>query len=103
LPPPGFSVVTPGAGSSPADLAALTQEIRDEGIPAVLAEPFEGRSDAEALAREAGLDVLEINPLEVVTPEEHEIGYPDLLRQQASTFATALRCAGTTPGAAGAT
>ncbi|MGH8933081.1 MAG: metal ABC transporter substrate-binding protein [Egibacteraceae bacterium] len=98
----GLSGVNPEAGGSPADLAELTVQIRAEGIPAVLAEPFEGRSDAEALAREAGVQLLEIDPLEVATPQQVEVGYPDLLRQQASTFATALRCAGVPPGNAGA-
>jgi zinc transport system substrate-binding protein len=85
-----------GAGghgdASPQRLAELVDRIRAEGISAVLAEPLEGRSDAEALAREAGVDLLEIDPLEIGTDELNALGYPAALRQQAETFATALEC-----------
>jgi zinc transport system substrate-binding protein len=90
----GIAGADPEAGASPARLAELTEKIRTEGIPAVLAEPVEGRTDAEALTRESGVELLEINPLEVVTDREYQTGYPTLLRQQAETFAKALRCAG---------
>ena len=90
----GVAGASPESGASPGELAELTQMIRAEGIPAVLAEPVEGRADAEALAQEAGVQLLEINPLEVVTEEEYKTGYIELLRQQAQTFATALQCAG---------
>jgi zinc transport system substrate-binding protein len=90
----GISGAEPEAGASPARLAELTVQIKAHGISAILAEPVEGRADAEALAREAGVDVLAINPLEAVTDREHKTGYVTLLRQQAETFATALQCAG---------
>lgn len=78
--------------ASPQRLAELTERIRDEDISAVAAEPIEGRADAEALAAEAGVDIIEIDPLEVVTDEQFEVGYPDLLREQAVAFATVLEC-----------
>ena len=90
----GIAGQDPDAGVSPAELAALTEEIQAEGIPAVLAEPIEGRGDAEARAGEAGVDLLEIDPLESVTHEQYEAGYPAMLREQAEAFATALGCGG---------
>jgi zinc transport system substrate-binding protein len=90
----GISGAAGHGEASPGRLADLTERIRDERIPAVLAEPVEGRADAEALAAEAGVDLLDIEPLEVVTGEQHAIGYPTLLRQQAETFAAALDCPG---------
>jgi zinc transport system substrate-binding protein len=85
-----------GAGghgdASPQRLAELTEKIRDEDIPAVLAEPLEGRADAESLANEAGVDLLEIDPLEIGQDELFEMGYVEALRQQAQTFATAMEC-----------
>ncbi len=90
----GIAGQDPDAGVSPAELAALTEEIQAEGIPAVLAEPIEGRGDAEALAGEAGVDLLEIDPLGSVTHEQYEAGYPAMLREQAEAFATALGCGG---------
>lgn len=84
-----------GAGghgeASPQRLAELTERIDAEGIPAVAAEPFEGRADAEALAAEAGVDLVEIDPLEV-DDDAPETGYPQLLREQAESFARALDC-----------
>jgi zinc transport system substrate-binding protein len=90
----GIAGTDPEAGASPAQLAELTEQIRAAGITAVLTEPVEGRADAEALAQEAGVRLLEINPLEIVSDREFEVGYLELLRQQASTFAQALECAG---------
>jgi len=85
-----------GAGGhgevSPQRLAELTRRIQNEGIPAVLAEPFEGRADAEALANEAGVDLLEIDPLEAGHDDLLDMGYLAALRIQAETFATALVC-----------
>ena len=78
--------------ASPRRLAELTDRIREEGIPAVAAEPLEGRTDAEVLAGEAGVDLVEIDSLEVASDEQLRIGYPELLRQQAEAFATVLEC-----------
>jgi zinc transport system substrate-binding protein len=86
-----------GAGghsdASPARLAELTERINDEAIPAVLAEPLEGRADAEALANESGAELLEINPLELGDEDMFARGYVQLLREQAEVFAQALECA----------
>lgn len=85
-----------GAGghgdASPQRLAELTQRIRDESIPAVLAEPVEGRGDAEALANEAGVELLEIDPLEIGQPGLEGLRFSEALRAQAESFATALEC-----------
>lgn len=78
--------------ASPQRLAALIERIREEDIDAIAAEPFEGRADAEVLAREAGVDLVEIDSLEVVTDEQFEVGYPALLQAQAEAFATVLEC-----------
>lgn len=79
--------------ASAAELAEIVAEIRAEGITHVLAEPVEGRDAAETVAREAGVDLLEIVPLDAVTDEQAAVGLPDLVREQADAFATALGCA----------
>jgi len=89
----GIAGVAPEAGATSADITSLVEEVRAEGITTVLAEPEEGRADAETLARETGIDLVEISPLESVSAEEAELGYPALLRQQAEAFATAFGCA----------
>jgi ABC-type Zn uptake system ZnuABC Zn-binding protein ZnuA len=78
--------------ASAAELAAIVSEIRTEGFTHVLAEPSEGRNGAEAVVREAGVELLEIVPLESVTDEQAATGLPDLVRAQAASFATALGC-----------
>lgn len=86
-----------GAGghseASPQRLAELTEFIRERDIPAIAAEPVEGRADAEALAREADAELVEIDPLAVAEEEQRSAGFPQALRGQAAAFATALDCA----------
>ncbi|MBA2528379.1 MAG: zinc ABC transporter substrate-binding protein [Euzebyales bacterium] len=88
----GIAGIDPEAGASGGELADLVTEVRDEGFRHVLAEPVEGRRDAEALAAEAGVELLEISPLDTVTAEQAGAGFTDLTREQAQTFATAYGC-----------
>lgn len=88
----GVTGINPEAGASSSELGELIAEIKAQGIGHVLAEPVEGRKDAEAVAREAGVQVLEVSPLDAVADTEARTTFPDLLRQQARQFATALDC-----------
>lgn len=78
--------------ASPQRLAELADLIEREGLPGVFAEPGEGRAQAEALAREAGVELFEVNPLETPPDGGEGRGYLDLLMEQVDTFATGLRC-----------
>jgi zinc transport system substrate-binding protein len=79
---------------SPARLAELAATVRDQGLSAVLAEPVEGRDAARTLAREAGVAVRDVDPLENPPAADQARGYPALLRRQARTFADVLGCTG---------
>jgi zinc transport system substrate-binding protein len=79
--------------ASAGGLGEIVGEIREEGFTYVLAEPVEGREGAEAVATEAGVELLEVSPLDAVSDEQAAAGLPDLVRAQAETFATALGCA----------
>jgi zinc transport system substrate-binding protein len=85
-----------GAGghseASPRDISALAAKVRELGLPAVLSEPVEGRTDAEAVAREAGVEVVEILSLDIVEDEDAQRGYPALLIEQAQAVARAAGC-----------
>lgn len=85
-----------GAGghseASPHDVAELAATIKREGLPAVLSEPVEGREDAEAVAREAGVKVLPVYSLDIVDDAQRAKGYPTLLREQADAVAAAAEC-----------
>lgn len=86
------TVASGEAEVSGGELAELVAEIEEEGIEHVLAEPVDGRAGAEAVARETGVELLDIYPLDVVTEGQQERGYPSLVLDQAETFATALGC-----------
>lgn len=88
----GVTGINPEAGASSAKLSELVEEIKAEGIDHVLAEPVEGRKDAEVVAKEAAVELLEISPLDAVDETEARTAFPELLRQQARQFATALGC-----------
>jgi zinc transport system substrate-binding protein len=88
----GVTGINPEAGASSAELAEIVEEIEREGFEHVLTEPVEGREGAETVAREAGVDLLEISPLDAVTPDQAETGFITLAREQAEQFAIALGC-----------
>lgn len=68
------------------------REIEGDGIGHVLAEPVEGRQDAETVAADAGVELLEVSPLDAVTEEQAALGLVELVRHQAGQFARALGC-----------
>lgn len=73
-------------------LSSLADEVRRAGIPAVLAEPQEGREAAATVARETGVELIEILPLGTVTAEQADRGYVTLFRENVLAFARALGC-----------
>lgn len=91
----GVSSAAGHAAASPGRIAELADEIGEQRLPAVLSEPVEGRGDAEAVAQEAGVDVLDIYSLDIVSDEQSARGYPQLLREQADAVAQAADCRGT--------
>jgi zinc transport system substrate-binding protein len=78
--------------ASAGELAEVVREIRDQGFRYVLAEPVEGRAGAEAVAQEAGVELLEISPLDAVSEEQAARGLPALVLAQARRFSIALGC-----------
>ena len=88
----GVTGINPEAGAASGELAELVEEVEAEGFTHVLSEPVEGREGAETVAREAGVDLLEILPLDAVTDEQADVGFIGLVREQAGQFARALGC-----------
>lgn len=78
--------------ASAGELAEVVREIRQQGFRYVLTEPVEGRSGAEAVAAEAGVELLEVAPLDAVTEDQAERGLPALVLAQARRFSIALGC-----------
>ncbi|HUH06701.1 MAG TPA: metal ABC transporter substrate-binding protein, partial [Egibacteraceae bacterium] len=85
-----------GAGghgeATPQRIAALVDTIRRDRITAVLTEPVEGRQDAESVAAEAGVDLIQIYSLDIVDDQQRASGYPQLVLEQAEAVARALEC-----------
>ena len=90
----GISGAGGHGGASPGDITRLVAQVRAEGIPAVLSEPVEGRTDAEVVAAEAGIELLEILSLDIVDETQAAKGFPALLREQAEAVARAAQCTG---------
>jgi len=80
------------ADASAGELAEVVDEIREQGFRYVLTEPVEGRAGAEAVAAEAGVELLEILPLDAVPDDLAARGLPALVRAQARRFGIALGC-----------
>lgn len=70
-------------------LATLLEEAA-EGIDAILLEENSVAAYGETLARETGLTTLPINPISYAIPDGAD--YLSLMRDNATTFATALGC-----------
>lgn len=88
----GVSSAAGHSGASPQDIAGLAAEIREQDLPAVLTEPVAGRTDAEAVAAEASVELIDIYSLDVVDDEQAARGFPALLREQAAAVAKAAEC-----------
>jgi len=77
----------PGQEPSPADVAAVVRTVRAAGAGAVFAEPQLPSKAAEAIAAEAGVPVLFLEPLGV--PPEYR--YLDTMRHNLAQLEKALR------------
>ena len=88
----GISSAAGHSEASPADVAALVTRIRREQLPAVLTEPVEGRADAEVVAREAGVELIEIYSLDIVDAAQARKGFAQLLTEQADAVSRAAEC-----------
>lgn len=88
----GISGAGGHAEATPQRLAELTERIEEHDITAVLVEPLEGRRDAEALAREADVELVDVHPLGSVDDETRARGLPEMLTEQIDAFADVLAC-----------
>ena len=80
----------------PRQLAAVAAFIRSRQVPYILVEPGRTARAAETLARETGVRLLEVHPLEALTPADRQAGrdYLSLLEQNLEHLRQALGCAG---------
>ncbi|MHB0979867.1 MAG: metal ABC transporter substrate-binding protein [Thermoleophilia bacterium] len=77
----------PGKEPSPQYLAGLVRLVKESGVTAVFSEPQFSPRPADALAREAGVTVYEVDPEGAILAAAL---YEDLMRANTATFVKAL-------------
>ena len=86
--------LAPQAEPSPAALAAIVRTARERKVTAIFLEPLVSPKLAETLAREVGVRLLTLDPIEGVTRKEaaEGIGYLDLMARNLQSLREGLGC-----------
>ena len=86
--------LAPQAEPSPAALAAIVRTARDRQVTAIFLEPLVSPRLAEALAREVGVRLLILDPVEGVTKQEAAdgVGYLELMGKNLESLREGLGC-----------
>jgi zinc transport system substrate-binding protein len=94
LRPMSITGLEPGAEPGAKTLLELTERIRRHRVSTVFAEKLLSPELAETLAREAGVTVAVLDPIEGLTEEEADRGedYFSLMRRNLATLRKALGC-----------
>ena len=86
------SGLTPDAQPSPAAMADLIEHVEEEGITTVYAETLVPRDLAETIARDAGAEVLVLDPVAGVTDESAGSDYLEIMRSNAEAVSQGQEC-----------
>jgi len=86
--------LAPQAEPSPAVLAEVVRAARTRAVTAIFLEPLVSPKLAETLARELGVRLLTLNPVEGITKQEvaDRIGYIDLMTRNLENLREGLGC-----------
>jgi zinc transport system substrate-binding protein len=86
--------IEPEAEPSPRELAEVVERVRESGATTVYVEPLVSPELAETVAREAGIEVATLNPLEALTEEEVRAGedYFSVMRSNLAALREGLGC-----------
>jgi zinc transport system substrate-binding protein len=86
--------LAPQAEPSPATLAAVVRTARERKVTAIFLEPLVSPKLAETLAREVGVRLLTLDPIEGVTKQEAEqgAGYLELMARNLESLREGLGC-----------
>jgi zinc transport system substrate-binding protein len=85
---------SPEAEPSPRELEELVESVRDSGATTVFAEPLVSGEVAETVAREAGVTVTTLDPIEGLSRERLDAGedYLSVMRSNLAALREALGC-----------
>ena len=91
----GIAGLSPEAEPSPARLAELSDLVGELGITTVFTEALVSPRVAEALAREAGVEVAVLDPIEGISEERlaDGAGYTSVMQENLDALGDALGCA----------
>ncbi|MDQ3385722.1 MAG: zinc ABC transporter substrate-binding protein [Actinomycetota bacterium] len=91
----GVAGLSPEAEPSPARLAELSDLVTELGITTVFTESLVSPRVAEALAREAGVEVAVLDPIEGISEERlaDGAGYTSVMEENLEVLTEALGCA----------
>jgi zinc transport system substrate-binding protein len=86
--------LAPQAEPSPAALAAIVRTARERKVTAIFLEPLVSPRLAETLAREVGVRLLTLNPVEGITRQEAAdgVGYVELMGKNLESLRDGLGC-----------
>lgn len=84
----------PGAEPGPRDVERLVDTVRETGATTVFTEPLASPALADAVAREADVTTVVLDPLEGLTPAERDAGadYFTVMRRNLAALRKALGC-----------
>ncbi|HUF33228.1 MAG TPA: zinc ABC transporter substrate-binding protein [Acidimicrobiales bacterium] len=90
----GIAGLSPEQEPNPRRMAELVELVQEEGINVVFTETLVSPRVAEALAREAGVETLTLNPLEGLTDEQRAAGesFTSIMDGNLDNLVTALEC-----------
>jgi len=86
----GISGLDPESEPSPARLADIGDVVERENVTTIFTESLINPAVARSLARDLGVDVAVLDPLETQVDPAHD--YPDVMRANLDALTTALRC-----------
>ena len=89
-----LSGISPDEEPSPKKMAEIIETVKNDNLKVVFFESLVSPKLAEAVAREAGVQTLVLNPLEGLTAEEEARGenYFTVMQQNVTNLALALEC-----------
>lgn len=88
----GITGISPDSEPSPARLAEVSAQVRDQGISTIYAEPILSDAIARTVAQETGATVLTLDPLEGITEASAGEDYPAVMRANLEALREGLGC-----------
>lgn len=90
----GIAGLTPDHEPTPAQIRDLVSHVREAGVPTVYAETLVNPALTETIAREAGVQVKVLDPIEGITDESAGTDYFEVMNSNLTTLQAGQECTG---------